>query len=279
MELLSSLRRRWILTCSLLLLTLIGTAAALVKLPATYESVSSVVFLAPKNVAKAYGGNPYLAFNSTLNQTADVVRYEVMDLRTVNSLAARGYTSTYLVTDATDTAGPVLVVTVTGKNQAEVEHSLYGVTSEVSTKLNELQPGLTSSNKVSDVIITFTPKPTVLSSKKSRPITVVIGLGLLLTVGIPLIVDSALIRRRSRKEELHSREIPPEEGRHQAQPLNRGAVRAAGTNGMESGQAAVPPREAGSPGPREARTGPRGPREAGSQSRPEWPSGWAARKP
>ena len=106
MELLSSLRRRWILACILLVLTLAGTAYGYRKLPPTYQATSSVVFLAPKNMTKAFGNNPYLAFTSNINLTADVVRYETMDMRTAQLLAAEGYTSTYEVSDAVDTAGP-----------------------------------------------------------------------------------------------------------------------------------------------------------------------------
>ena len=83
MDLLSSLRRRWVLACSLFLLALAGTAYGWIKLPSTYQSTSSVVLLAPKNATKTVGGNPYLAFNSSLNMTGDVVRYETNDSRTV----------------------------------------------------------------------------------------------------------------------------------------------------------------------------------------------------
>jgi hypothetical protein len=266
----------------MLLLTLAGTAAAFVKLPATYESVSSIVFLAPKNVAKVYGGNPYLAFNSTLNQTADVVRYETMDERTVNALAARGYTSTYLVTDAIDTSGPVLVVTVTGHNKVEVEHSLYGVTAEVSARLSALQAGLTQNNKVTDVVITFMTKPSVLSSKKSRPLTVVAGLGLMMTVGIPLIVDSVITKRRSRKAGAIPREMPAApQASHQAyQPYGMPAAKGNGTGSGGAGLAGAGPGGAGSSGgavrpPRAAGVRvpgdvvPRGPRDTGSRNQRE----------
>ena len=218
MEILSSLRRRWILTCSMLLLTLAATAFAFIKLPWTYQSQSSVVFLSSKLTSKAYGGNPYLAFNSTLNQTADVVRYETSDVRTVNSLAARGYTSTYLILDALDTAGPVLVVTVTGSNKAGVEHTLSGVTRQIDTNLNALQAGITSVNKIRDVVITFTPNAVRLTSKKARPLTIVLGAGLVLTVAIPVVIDAMLLRRRDRPETTQgersrpSRELP-EDGR------------------------------------------------------------------
>ncbi len=202
MELLSSLRRRWILASVLLFLTLAGTAFAFVNLPSTYKAGSSIVFLAPTKVAQSFGGNPFLAFNTALNQTADVVRYGTMDVRTVNLLAARGFTSTYLVIDATDTAGPVLTVTVTGHNKASVERTLGGVTSEIGRQLNSLQAGLTPGNKIQDLVITYTPKATVVASRKARPLSVVAGLGLVLTLGIPFIVDAVLLRRRSRQEPL-----------------------------------------------------------------------------
>jgi hypothetical protein len=194
-ELLSSLRRNWILASLLLLLTVAGTVIAFSKISLTYQAQSSVVLLAPESAAKTYGGNPYLAFNSTLNQTGDVVRYEANDVRTVDALAKQGYTSTYLVADAQDTAGPVLIVTVTGTSQAEVEHTLYGVTSILGTKLRSLQGATPPASKIRDVVITLTPKATPLSSKKARPVSVVAGLGLILTIGIPVLVDSARQRR------------------------------------------------------------------------------------
>jgi hypothetical protein len=197
MTLLSSLRRRWILACALFLLTLAGTAYGLLKLPSTYQSTSSVVFLAPKNAAKAYGGNPYLAFNSTLNMTADVVRYETNDSRTVTLLSSRGYTASYLVTDATDTAGPVLIVTVTGKNKTMVESTLSAATSEISAKLEGLQTNLTAANKIHSLVITFEEQPTVLTSKKARPISVIAGGGIALSIAITLLVDAIIIRRRT----------------------------------------------------------------------------------
>jgi hypothetical protein len=197
MTLLSSLRRRWILACALFLLTLAATAYGLLKLPSTYQSTSSIVLLAPKNTAKAYGGNPYLAFNSTLNMTADVVRYETNDSRTVNLLSARGYTADYLVTDATDTAGPVLIVTVTGKNKAMVESTLSAATSEISIKLEGLQANLTAANKIHSLVITFEEQPTTLTSKKARPLSVIAGGGIALSIGITLLVDAILIRRRA----------------------------------------------------------------------------------
>jgi hypothetical protein len=197
MELFSILRRRWILFSVLLAMTFIGSGVAFVKLPSTYQAESAIVFLASQNVSKGYGGNPYMAFNSTLNLTADVVRYETNDLRTAKSLAAQGYTSSYLVTDATDTAGPVLITTVTGHDKAQVEHTLQGVTAEISTKLHAVQSGISAPNRIRDLVITFAPSPSKLLSKKLRSLSIYAGGGVVATFGIPIIIDAILMRRAS----------------------------------------------------------------------------------
>jgi capsular polysaccharide biosynthesis protein len=199
MDLVSSLRRRWILTCVLLLLTVAATFLGILKLATTYQSQSSVILLASQAASKGYGGNPYLAFNATLNQTADVVRYEVMDQRTVAALAREGNTSTYLVVDAIDTSGPVLIITVTGHNPSNVEHTLSAVTSEASAKLAGLQTTLTPLNRIRSLVITFQPKPKGVASKKVRPLSVIAGGGILLTIGIPLLVDAIITRRRAER--------------------------------------------------------------------------------
>lgn len=207
--LLKAIRRRWILACVLFLFTLTATAAALFKLPWTYQSAASVVFLASRNTAKLAGGNPYLAFNSTLNQTADVVRYEMMDVRTANFLAAHGYSGVYMISDAIDTPGPVLNITVTGPNKAVVEHTLYGVTREITRKLTMIQAGLSPNNIIHDMLISFTPQATVLHSKKARPLVAVFALGLIFTLGITQVVDAVLVRRGRVNETTDSDDLTP----------------------------------------------------------------------
>jgi hypothetical protein len=198
MQSLRILRRRWILTTLLLLLTLAGTAGAFKKLPHTYISTSTVVLLASKNASKANGGNPYLSFSSSLPLTADVLRRELLDPRTALDLAGRGYTAGYLVTDAPDTTGPVLLVTVTGHDKAAVEHTLYGVTAEIGTKLLALQASITPTNQIRVATLSVTPEAKLSISKLARPLVVLLGFGLLLTFAVPLIVDAQISRRRPR---------------------------------------------------------------------------------
>lgn len=201
MELLASLRRRWILTSVLFALTLAATAAALVKLPWTYQGQSSVVFLASQDSSKPFGGNPYLAFSAALNETADVIRYEVSDQRTAQALAANGYSASYTIADAVDTAGPILLVTVTGGNKATVEHTLSGVTNEIATMLGQQQSGIDPYNQIHEQVLTFTTQASRLTSKKSRPLSVVFGIGLVLTIAVPAIIDAAVMRRKRGRQE------------------------------------------------------------------------------
>jgi hypothetical protein len=191
-----TLRRRWILTLSLILLTLLGTAAAIVKLPWTYTSQSTVVLLASRYGAKVTGGNPYLSFDSSLTLTADVIRRTLIDPRTAEDLARRGYTASYQVVDAPDTSGPVLLITVTGGNKTAVQHTMYGVTNEVSTKLAALQTTVPPMSKIGDLVLAMSPKATLSAGKKARPLAVVLGLGAVLTFAIPQIVEGRAARRR-----------------------------------------------------------------------------------
>ena len=199
MESLRALRRRWILTSVLLLLTLAGAAAAVVKLPWAYQSQGMTVLLASPSSAKLSGGNPYLAFNASLSYTADLVRREVMDPRTALALSARGYTGSYLVIDAIDTSGPVLVTTVTGSNKNTVENTLHGVMDELKTKLVGLQAGISSYNQITSLVVSMSPNATRSTSKKARPLVVVLAVGLALTFAIPQMVDAWAIRRRIRR--------------------------------------------------------------------------------
>ena len=196
------------LSIALLVITLIATAAAFVKLPWTYQAESNVVLIPSQTSAIATGGgNPYLAFTESLNQIGDVIRYEVTDMRESQALQAQGYTSAYTITDAANTSAPVLLVTVTGDNKTDVEHTLAGVTQKITTQLATQQSGVRPTSQVRDEVISYTTEPTRLTSKKARPLLIVLVIGLLLTYAIPLIVDAIQANRRGDKDN-RVREIP-----------------------------------------------------------------------
>jgi len=195
MDIMKTLRNRWALTTALLILTLIATAAALVKLPWTYRATADVMLLPSKNLARSYGGNPFLAFNPTINETADVIRYEATDMRTAQVLAVAGYTQGYTITDAIDTSAPILLITVTGSNAGAVEHTLTGVVSNISTLLASQQSSFGPFNRIHDMVIASDPQASRVISKKARPLVFVFAAGLLFTVAIPVLMDATAGRR------------------------------------------------------------------------------------
>jgi capsular polysaccharide biosynthesis protein len=195
MDLMKTLRKRWALATALLILTLIATSAALVKLPWSYKATADVTLLPSQNLAKAYGGNPFLAFNSTINETADVIRYEATNMRTAQVLVAAGYTQGYTITDALDTSAPILQITVTGSNAGAVEHTLTGVVNKISTLLASQQSNFRPANQIHDMVISSNPRASRVASKKARPLLVVFAVGLLFTVVIPVLVDAVAERR------------------------------------------------------------------------------------
>jgi len=193
---LQAMRRRWYLVGLLLLLTFAGIAYLGHK-PGPYQAVSQVVFLASKDASKTSGYNAYLSFGQSLSVTADLVRRDVMDPRTAMQLASQGFTGAYQVADDPATSGPVLDITVIASSKAETEQTLQAVTNEIGVKLNELQANVNQYNKITGLTISFDPTPSLYTSKKVRPLVVVLGLGLVLSIAIPLAVDAAILRRRA----------------------------------------------------------------------------------
>jgi capsular polysaccharide biosynthesis protein len=196
MTLFETLRRRWLIAAVLLVCTLIATAIAFVKVSWTYSASSSVLLLPSKALAKPVGGNPYLAFTYTLTQTCNVLTYQMQDPATAQQLQAAGYTSRYAVSIAPGASAPVLQVTVTGSSKDSVEHTLTGATHELSTLLAAGQPGITAANQIKAKTVTFAQEPTRLSSKKARPLIVVFGIGIALTIIIPSVIDASARRRK-----------------------------------------------------------------------------------
>lgn len=193
------LRRQRILAGVLLVLTLAATAAAAVRLPWTYQAVGTTVLLNSKSAAAADDDNPLLAFSSSLASAAEVLSLSLMSPRTAHSLAAQGYTEGYQVAISSVTGGPILQVTVTGSNKAEVEHTLHGVMSQVSTQLTALQPGVAPGNMITALTLSEAQQPTHSLSKKAKPLVVLLGVGLVLTFAIPQAIDAMAGRGRSRR--------------------------------------------------------------------------------
>jgi hypothetical protein len=215
-----TLRKRWLLTTLLLLLTIAG-AAALASRPGPYQAESQVTLLPSQVESAPAGHNPYLALNTSLTLTADLLRREVLDPRTARTLASRGYTAPYQIVDDPATAGPVLDITVTGPSQAAVQKTLLGVTAEVPVKLAQMQASVKPVNQITSLAVSVDRIPHLMTTKKLRLPVVAFALGMIFAAAIPQTVEAAAISRRARKAARPADERSPTA----ADGSNRGPVR------------------------------------------------------
>jgi hypothetical protein len=172
------------------------------KLPRLYQSQASVVLLASKAAAKANGGNPYLSFTPSLTLAADVLSREMMAPATSQDLMSRGFTDPYtvaLATYATQTTGSVLDVAVTGDDPAGVQRTLLAVSDELRSKLVGMQAGLHPSGRIQAVTLAITRQPQVSLGHTARSIALLGGVGLLLSLGVPWLIDAQVTQRRLRR--------------------------------------------------------------------------------
>jgi hypothetical protein len=238
METFKILRKYRLLTSALLLLTLLGTVGAAVKLPWTYQSVAQTVLLNSNTASKATGGNPYLAFDPSLAQTANVLVLELMDPRTAQSLAAQGASTGYTVAVNSAAGGPVIQITATGSNPTAVESTLNAVTKEVNTKLVALQSGIERQNRITSSVISLQPVAKRSTSKKAKPLAGLFGVGLVFTFLIPQIVNGVAVRRRRRRsdQDLGKRSAQPGDLAENSAAEQRGHVPVAGDASPPRGQ-------------------------------------------
>jgi len=197
---LHTLRKHWILTSILVLLTLVGAMQAWVKISGPYQSESQVVFLASQQASKPNGSNPYLSFDGTLSTTADIVRREVLDPRIVAALAARGFKETYDIQNDPLGVGPILDITSTGPTKAGVMATQAAVTADVQSQLQQLQSDVLPKNQITSQVISSSLQPTLLITKKARPVVAVLILGVLLILVVPQLVEAVQNRFGNRRK-------------------------------------------------------------------------------
>jgi hypothetical protein len=170
------------------------------KISGPYQSTSQVVFLASEQTSKPNGNNPYLSFDDTLSTTADIVRRQVLDPRIVAALAARGFNDTYDIQDDPLGIGPVLDISATGPTKAGVMATQAAVTAEVQNQLQELQTDLLAKDQITSMVVTSSPKATLMVSKKARPVVAVLVVGFILILAIPQMVDAVQSRTSNRRK-------------------------------------------------------------------------------
>jgi hypothetical protein len=196
-------RRWWVLTAALLIVAMLGTITV-AKHVKSYQAAATVVLLASQRTARQAGGNPYLTFTPSLTLAADAVSREAMAPETARSLAARGFADSYTVALApftTATTGSVLLITASGGVPRAVEQTLRAVTLKISAELSQLQAQeqVKVRNRIRVATLAYTPQATLSTSKTARPVAEFAALAILLALGIPVLADAWVARRRARR--------------------------------------------------------------------------------
>ncbi|WP_214409869.1 hypothetical protein [Sphaerisporangium fuscum] len=201
MDLLDSLRallRRWPVTLTLLVVTLAATVGALVAIPWQYESTATVVFLSSRKGSQPVGGNPWLAFDGSLTITAEVISRGMSDERTLQRLKEEGDTADYTVGLAQDSRGPLLDITATGPDPKVAQRTMETLAALSQERLTEMQKksAILPDATIRAELVTSTDEAQLTPQKKIRLLVIVFAGGMLLTVGVPLFLESLAQKRR-----------------------------------------------------------------------------------
>lgn len=196
-------RRQWILTSALLLLTLIITAVSALTLHSSYQASATVALLNSATSSQTIGGgNPYLSFDDSLVETANVLVIEASSQQTAAQLRRQGYTASFQATvlaENPETEEPFVQISVSGSSADSVERTVRGVTAELDSLLGQLQAKVSSANRATLQVMAEDNQPSPSASSKIKPLVGFLGLGLVLTFIVPQAVEG-VGRRRARSQ-------------------------------------------------------------------------------
>lgn len=205
MDLRKSFRALWrhrIATFAILFLALASTLGAAIKLPWSYKASTTVILLdSSKSSAADASGNPYLSFNTSLVQTANVLAIELGSPQVTEALQAQNYTAAYqaqVLSENPENEEPFIQISVGGSNANTVENTLHGAVTELTTLLASLQTQVSPDARAALQVISIDTQPSRSTGAKIKPLVGFLGLGLVLTFIIPQVIEGIAIRRRSR---------------------------------------------------------------------------------
>lgn len=209
---LAVLWRRRVLTATLLLLTLGASAGVGVMLPWSYSASITEVLLNSTITSKALGGgNPYLAFDAPLVQTANVLAIKIGAPANLAALQAKGDTASVqaqVLSENAQTEEPFIQVTVTGKSKQAVLQTLQDVSANMNSILEKLQSGVPVGARTSLQTLAADSSPARQTSGKLKPLIAVFAVGLLLTFLVPQAVEGSAARRRERGRRTDPQPVP-----------------------------------------------------------------------
>ncbi|RCG31527.1 hypothetical protein DQ384_08060 [Sphaerisporangium album] len=260
MDLLDSLRallRRWPVTVTLLAVTLAATIGAFFAIPWQYESKATVVFLSSRKGSQPVGGNPWLAFDGSLTITAEVISRGMSDERTLQKLKDEGKTAEFTVGLAQDSRGPLLDITATGPDPKIAQATMETVAELSLDRLTEVQQksSILPDATIRAELVTSSDEAQLTPEKKIRMLVIIFAGGMLLTIGVPLFLESMAQKRRRASQGGDPRAamtgpLPVVPAHQQRMPRSNSAPRPSGPTVPRSRPPARPPRPIEPPEPR-----------------------------
>ncbi|MFC4529940.1 hypothetical protein [Sphaerisporangium dianthi] len=259
MDLLDSLRallRRWPVTLALLAVTIIATVGALIAIPWQYESKATVVFLSSRKGSQPVGGNPWLAFDASLTITAEVISRGMSDERTLQRLKDEGKTADFTVGLAQDSRGPLLDITATAADPKIAQATMETLATLSQQRLTEMQQksAILPDATIRAELVTSSDKAELTPEKKIRLLVIIFAGGMLVTIGVPLFIESLAQKRRRLTQPDHGATRvgqPPMAPSHPGQrvPLSAGAAQLPGGGAPRGRPSACSPRPFDPPEP------------------------------
>jgi len=204
-EVVRVIRARWYVLLPLLLLTMALAVGVDKSIPTKYQSTSSISLLSSQSATSgttALPGtnNPFLNFNSSLNDTADFLVRRLGSVDATNDLASRGVTETFSIVLAAGAQGPFITLAVTGTNR---EHVLTSMNTLIEYTEQELvtvqqQAGIKSVDMIRSTLMTPPAPPSAQTKTKTQDVLGVGIGGLVVTFLATFLADNVITSRRRR---------------------------------------------------------------------------------
>jgi hypothetical protein len=238
-EVIRVIRARWYVMAPLLVLTVALTIGVDRAIPTKYQTTSSLSLLASQSATAGTSTipgtrNPFLNYNSSLNDTADFLVRRMGSTDTANDLSARGVTEAYSVVLAAAAQGPFITLTVTGSNREHVLTSMNTLTQYTVEQLQAVQ--VQASVRPEDMIRSMEivpPGPPAKQTKTKTQDVLLTGFGgVVIAFLATFMVESVLASRRKRRRRVPFGASPDEYYDYEA---DEEAVEPAGANGAERG--------------------------------------------
>jgi hypothetical protein len=206
------LARRWYFAAPMLLLSLGAVLMVSIVVKPDYSATGHLQLIPPNAPANPQAttqarSNPWMDLGFQALGQAVIIR--LSDKRVLEDLVKAGYTDNFTVT--MDYRTPLFTVEAVGHTPEQAIGTAKRVMALVTEDVvaEQKQYGVIESNAISTLALDEGDNVTTVKSKVTRILVVAGGVGLLVTVGVTIIIDSILRRRAGGRRVLGSAEKTP----------------------------------------------------------------------